>query len=249
MTPDRAHNQRRDGARRDADHEIDRLLDGGLSREQSQDLLRAIRADARACEDLARTRICVERLREPVAAPDLTDAILSRVHLRRRFLPQHGRRLVTVGRVAAAAGLVGAVALASFVQRHAPQVRLAAEPAPVTRFVEAAAPAARPSRRGSAKRSSRFRRRWRAGAGAEPLAARYRPEGQVHFDLSLVRRAERVTPVYTYGMPRAYAVGAPAASDDRSPASAETEFISRFGSLLVILREPPPAIDDSSADD
>lgn len=248
MTPDRAHNQRRDGARRDADHEIDRLLDGGLSREQSQDLLRAIRADARACEDLARTRICVERLREPVAAPDLTDAILSRVHLRRRFLPQHGRRLVTVGRVAAAAGLVGAVALASFVQRHAPQVRLAAEPAPVTRFVEAAAPAA-PEQAGLSQAVESLQASLAAPVRALSLSPRYRPEGQVHFDLSLVRRAERVTPVYTYGMPRAYAVGAPAASDDRSPASAETEFISRFGSLLVILREPPPAIDDSSADD
>lgn len=259
MTPDRKHNQRRDGrGRRESDHAIDRLLDGGLSREQSQELLREIRRDAGACEDLARTRLCLDRLREPVDAPDMTDAILSRAHSRRRFLPQAGRRFVTVGRVAVAAGLVGAVALASFVQRHAPEVRLDEQPAPVTRFVEAAAPAApEPARLGQAVES--LQASIAAPVRTLTLSPRYRPEGQFHFDLSLDRVRE--ADVTTTALPQAFAVGVPfdpqtqlqvdPQAQLRTPleTQAETRLISRFGSLLVILREPPGAIDDQSADE
>jgi len=108
---------------------IDELLDGEASCERSQELFRAIRRDEGASEELARTRIGIERLREPIETPDLSEAILDRVHGRRRFLYGRSRHAVTAGRFAVAAGLVGAVGLASYVQRHAPAVNLGEKPA------------------------------------------------------------------------------------------------------------------------
>lgn len=247
MTPDRGN--RGSAVRRDADHVIDRLLDGGLSREQSQELLRSLRRDSRACEDLARTRICIERLREPVEAPDLTDSILSRVHARRRFLPARGRRLVTVGRCAVAAGVVGAVALASFVQRHAPEVRLAdPTPAPVSRFVEATAPAA-PEQAGLEQAVHSIQASLAAPVRGLSLSPRYRPEGQFHFDLSLERSRAAAARPFSTAFPSSVATAAVPDVEGAAPAEAEAQFISRFGSLLVILREPPAPIDDLSADE
>lgn len=255
MTPDRRHSQRgpeRAGAGRDAERLINRLLDGELSREQSQELLREMRDDARACEELARARICVERLREPIAAPDLSEAILSRVHARRRFVPRRGRRLVTVGRVAIAAGLVGAAALASFVQRHAPGVRLADDPAPVSRFVEATAPGA-DDQAGLNQAVESLQASLAAPVRGLKLSPNFRPESGLHFDLSLERGAGSVAPTYTF-IPRGYAASGPlrldagrfdpAQAEQAAPANPEAQFITRFESLLVILRQPPSAIDD-----
>ena len=153
MTSDRGNN------RAPSDRLIDELLDGGVSAERSQELLRAIRHDAKACEDLARARIGIELLREPVDAPDLSGQILGAVHARRRFLPGRSRRLVTGGRLAVAAGVVGAV--------------------PPRRGAESSRPRSSrsPGRGSRARRWRRSRRRWprrvtrwgsRRGSGPRP---------------------------------------------------------------------------------
>lgn len=224
------------------DRVIDEILDGDLSPERSQALLRGLRHDARACEALARTRIGIERLREPVDAPDLADQILGRVHARRRFLPARARKAVTAGRLAVAAGLVGAVALASFVQRHAPQVRLADDAAPVSRIVSVTEQSTR-DREGLDRAVASIEASLAAPVRSLSLDPHFRPEKAVHFDLSLdrARPAPRVPTA-----PRNLALGAPRPLEEPP---ADSTLISRFGSLLVILREPPPTLDDQSSDD
>ena len=49
------------------------------------------------------------------------------------------------------------------------------------------------------------------------LSPRYRPEAELHFDLSLERRREVVAPVYPSGVPRVFAVGAPVSLEVRAP--------------------------------
>lgn len=243
MTSDRGNN------RAPSDRLIDELLDGGVSAERSQDLLRAIRHDAKACEDLARARIGIELLREPVAAPDLSGQILGAVHARRRFLPGRTRRLVTAGRVAVAAGVVVAVGLASFVQRHVPEVRLADGPAPVSRIVEATGQSGAGPRLAS-QAVETLEASLVSPGRALRLSPRHRPEAGVYFDLSLSRTADGVAHAsgvvagpHAVGVP--IAVGVPARLD---PPGAEgaSPFIRRFGSLLVVLREPRPPLNDVS---
>lgn len=243
MTSDRGNN------RAPSDRLIDELLDGGVSAERSQELLRAIRHDAKACEDLARARIGIELLREPVEAPDLSGQILGAVHARRRFLPGRSRRLVTGGRLAVAAGVVGAVGLASFVQRYVPEVRLADGPAPVGRIVEATEQSV-PGSRLAGQAVETIQASLASPGHALGLSPRFRPEAELHFDLSIERVGERVGGRMDGPMAAGFAA-APRAVGSRivvgapmpvEPPSAEmgSPFISRFGSLLVVLREPPP---------
>ncbi len=238
MTSDRGNN------RAPSDRLIDELLDGGVSAERSQELLRAIRHDAKACEDLARARIGIELLREPVDAPDLSGQILGAVHARRRFLPGRSRRLVTGGRLAVAAGVVGAVGLASFVQRYVPEVRLADAPSPVGRIVEATEQSV-PGSRLAGQAVETIQASLASPGHALGLSPRFRPEAGLHFDLSIQRVGGRMDGSMAAGYapaPRAMGtrivVGAPMPVE---PPDAETgsPFISRFGSLLVVLREPP----------
>ena len=225
------------------DHAIDEILDGDLSPERSHQLLRSLRHDARACEALARTRIGIERLREPVDAPDLTGDILARVHARRRFIPGRARRAVTAGRVAIAAGVVGAVALASFTQRHAPQLRSDDQPTPVSRIVqvtEQSTPAPAQINDAVASLGASIA----APARRLSLQPAYRPEQQLHFDVSLDRSAPTTTR-FEWSDRQAIVVGAPVTFEQPV---ADSTLISRFGSLLVILREPTPPIDDQAAE-
>ncbi len=243
---------------------IDALLDDDLSEERSRQVLRRLRNDPAACEDLARTRIGIERLREPIETPDLSDAILARVHVRRRFLPLRARRMVTAGRVALAAGLVGAVGIASLVQRHVPAVRLADEPAVVTRLVEAAAPEAmdRPALAaqtvetvqaslgsGTGSRSSAH------SAGRLTLSPKIRIGDSLHYDLSIDRvpgvLATSADPevsspigagIVTLGVPTPDLL--PAAQEE---ASASSLLLTRFRPLLMYLREPPGRLETEVA--
>ncbi len=229
---------------------IDELLDGEVSRERSQELLGAIRRDAGASEELARTRIGIDRLREPIETPDLSEVILDRVHGRRRFLPGRSRRMVTAGRLAVAAGVVGAVGLASFVQRHAPQVNLGEQPATVSQLVEATEQTA-PDRPMLAEQAAEtIQASIASPIRALSLSPQIRPDADLHFDLSLDR--PRVVAKVDYTMVRTpILLGVPEKYTYPS-AKIESPFISRFGSLLVILREPQPTSDDqiiSDADD
>ncbi len=223
-------------------------FDGELSNERSHELLAAIRRDAGACEDLARTRIGIERLRGPVEMPDLSEAILTRVHGRRRFLPRRARRLVTAGRFAVAAGVVGAVALGSFVQRQVPEVRLGHGAAPVSRIVEATGQTAVSQPHLAAQTVETIQASLASPMGALSLGPRLRPEAEIHFDLALERGPGVVTASYTLERVP-IVVGAPMASDWPT-AQTESPLISRFGSLLIVLREPQPILgDEPSADD
>lgn len=236
--------------RRRVSEVIDEILDGELPAERREQLLRRVEADPRARAELARTRHTLDMLSEPVETPDLTDAILDRVHARRSFLPERARRRVTVGRMAVAAGLVGAVGIASFAHRHAPAVRLGDGPAPVTRLVEAATP--EPGE--AASLADEAVERIRASVGPAParlsLSPRFAPEALFRTDLGLDRAAPPPDPFNTLAFlprlqaptaSRAIPEGEPDAAAERQLTEAEpsSPLLRRFGPLLGYLREPP----------
>jgi len=80
----------------------------------------------------------MDSLREPVEAPDLTNAILGRVHDERPFLSPGVRSLLWVGRAMAACVAVGAVLGIVLTRRHAPEtVRvISARPAPLSELAD-----------------------------------------------------------------------------------------------------------------
>lgn len=256
---------------------IDALLDGDLSDERSREVLHLIRHDAEACEDLARTRVAVDHLRAPIDVPDMSEAILGKVHARRRFLPRRSRRLVTAGRLAVAAGFIGAIGIASLVQRSVPAVRLADEPTPVTRIVEAAAPKAidRPALTDQTVEKIKAS----LGSGSTgpsvsrlTLSPRIRPGDKLHYDLSIDRESGvvwTITSCDSFGsIPSAagnagtggiaqtasnvVVVGpmASARGNERAePAAADpSPLLSRFRPLMMYLREPPKLTEGDSAD-
>lgn len=127
-----------EGRRDQRERSIDALFDGELSDVQRRKLLADLRDDGEACREIAETRRALQLLRDMPAQPDLSAAILARVHRRRRFVPASWRPAVTVGRAAVAAGLLGVIGLYALVQRHGPSTALAPDPAPVTDLVRGA---------------------------------------------------------------------------------------------------------------
>lgn len=229
------------------DELVDALLDGGLSHADARDAYDRLRRDPAACEDLARIRYTVARLAAPVETPDLTEAILHRVHDRRRFLPRRERRIVTVGRVAVAAGVVAAVGLASFIQRAVPQVNVAEAPAPVGRVVETTGLRADEQPRLMAETVETIRSTLASPVARLSLSPAYRPEEQVRFDVAMPATAAPRPETYAAG---GFSMRALRAQVDRAAGlaatspEAENPFLLRFEPLLVILAEPQPRIDD-----
>lgn len=244
---------------------VDALLDGDLSAQESREALQLIREDAVACEDLARTRIAIHQLREPIDTPDLSIAILDRVHARRRFLPLQSRRFITAGRVGIAAGLVGAIGIASLVQRHVPEVRLNAEPTPVAKLVEAAAP--KPGL--GTELADQTIETIKASLGSTAtdstltrltLSPRLRPDDAWHFDLDLSRESSapwstfiphRHLPTQTLASNEFHMLplGAPVLIEPFELKSAESSpLLHRFEPLMMYLREPPRLIESEAAD-
>jgi hypothetical protein len=136
---------------------------------------------------------------------------------------------------------VGAVALGSFVQRHVPEVRLGEGVAPVSRIVEATGQntGARPGL--GAQAVETIQASLASPMGGLSLSPQIRPEAELHFDLAIDRTAEGVTVGYVVRR-SPIVVGAPVAFD--VPAvRPESPFIKRFGSLLVVLRDPGPVLD------
>lgn len=235
---------------------INDLLDGGLSEEQSREKLRALRSDPLACEELARTRMGVQRLHDPINQPDLSDAILDRVHARRRFLPGRTRRWITAGRVAIAAGFIGAIGLASFVQRAAPEIRLSDEPSAVTKIVNAATPReSKPTAR-VAEAVETFCASLVDTESQQPqrtewarlsLAPRMRPTDNLRFDLAIDRAGTTLresSPGHQSSLMTARAVatvGAPISPLGTTDAARSPLLLSRFEPMLVYLRQPPVA--------
>ncbi len=112
---------------------FDRELDEG-SRER---FFQSLRADLPRCAEVAKTQRLVSMLREPIAAPDLSHAIMGELRDRGAFLPPRTRRLVVVGRWAAAACLAVGVLGIALTQRAAPDaLRLAPVSKPVSELIE-----------------------------------------------------------------------------------------------------------------
>lgn len=235
----------RDDRRRD--ELIQALLDagGGATRADFERL----RTTPGACEELARLRGAVARLTAPVETPDLTDAILDRVDSRRRFLAPRRRRLVTAGRAAVAAGVVGAVGLASFVQRAAPQFQASAPAAPVSRIVEATGGAA-PAETELAERTVDTIQSSLASPVARlSLSPTFRPGQGLKFDLAVpdIPGPPRPQPGAVFAGSYGPESQAPLLRA-QDPATAQPPFIDRFDALLVIFRDPPAQIDDEIAE-
>lgn len=81
----------------------------------------------------------VKSLREPVEAPDLTRAILSRVEAEKPFVDERTRRLVWISRLGFAASLAVAALGVALMHRSAPEwLRLAPQPQPLSDVVATA---------------------------------------------------------------------------------------------------------------
>jgi len=121
----------------DLERRIDALFDRELDSAARREVIGEVRHDAGACEEVARTQRIVSMLREPVESPDVTDDVLARVDRRRGFLTPRLRRMVTVGRLAAALGLVAIVGVTALARRWWPEATtLTPQPAPITAVVE-----------------------------------------------------------------------------------------------------------------
>lgn len=116
---------------------LEELLSRAGSTADRERLLRSLRRDpARAAEADEIDRL-LARFRETDETPDLTQAVLSRVHRRRRFLPAPLRRVVTAGRVVVALALAATAGLIVLVERHVPEGVAPPEAAPVSDLVSA----------------------------------------------------------------------------------------------------------------
>lgn len=253
MTHDRAKSRREDL--------INELLDGSMDREWAREAYESLRGDAAACEDLARLRYAVARLSAPVPAPDLSGEILHQVDLRRRFLSRGRRRLITAGRLGVAAGVVVAVGLASFVQRNVPELRVAEAETPVTRVVESTQHAARGQTQLMETAVESIQSSLASPVARLSLSPTYRPADGLSFDLEIsapsaerVAAARALPPGSASSLATAPAIASlgplntplairPAQSATAGPAH---PFIDRFGPLLVILRDPTPALVDEN---
>lgn len=90
--------------------ELDRFFDGELSREQTAAMLDRLRSDPARMRRFGATQGVVERLREPLQHPDLTDRILHEAEERGAFRrPPFWRRHARTGGLGFAAALAMAV--------------------------------------------------------------------------------------------------------------------------------------------
>lgn len=112
---------------------FDRELDEG-SRERFFGMLRA---DLSRCAQVAKTQRMISMLREPIEGPDLTGRIMATVSRRRGFLPERVRRMVTTGRLAAAACVLLGVLGLAVARRMAPDaLRLEPVSRPLSEVIE-----------------------------------------------------------------------------------------------------------------
>ena len=141
---------------------VDRFFDRELDEGSREKFFGMLRADLSRCAEVAKTQRMISMLRDPVAAPDLTERIMTRVHGRRAFLPERMRKMVKAGRLAAAAVVLLALFGVALAERMRPgTMRLVEEPQPLTELIESG--------------------RSDAAAGAQQLAAavRFRPADAV----------------------------------------------------------------------
>ncbi len=112
---------------------FDRELDEG-SREKFFGMLRA---DLSRCAEVAKTQRMISMLREPMESPDFRDVVLSRIARRGGFLPERIRRMVTAGRLVAAACILTGILGLALVKRMAPDaMRLTPASRPLSDVIE-----------------------------------------------------------------------------------------------------------------
>ena len=92
---------------------IDAVIDGDLDTRAQREILAAARRHPEQRRELAETTELLRAFRTPVAAPDLTDAIVREANRRRRYIPARVQRLVTRSRLAVAASVL--LALTAYV--------------------------------------------------------------------------------------------------------------------------------------
>lgn len=116
---------------------LDRYLDGELGRESAAFRAAFVKRSFR--ERLAEMEEIVSGLGKAPKGPDLTEAILTAVDDRRPFVEKRTRRIVTMGRLAAAASVLLAIGVGVLVERSRPGVlNLKDDPAPLSMVVNAA---------------------------------------------------------------------------------------------------------------
>lgn len=119
------------------DELVDRFFDRELDEGSREKFFKMIRGDLSRCAEVAKTQRIVSMLREPVEAPDLTEAILGEVRRRRGFLPARLRRMVKAGRLAVAASLLLGILGIALANRYAPGVfRLTPRAAPISGVIK-----------------------------------------------------------------------------------------------------------------
>lgn len=130
----------KDQSQRIPDALVDAFFDRELDEASREHFFTAIRGDLRQCARVACTQRMLGALREPLATPDFTDAVMARVAQRRGFLPARLRRMVKVGRLIAAAVILAALLGVAILHRVAPDtVILADQPRPVSNVVTSSA--------------------------------------------------------------------------------------------------------------
>lgn len=116
---------------------VDQFFDRELDEGSRDKFFGMLRGDLARCQEVARTQRIVAMLREPIQAPDLTGRILAQIDQRKGFLPPKLRRIVTGGRlVAAACLLVAALGVAMLNRSHPGLFRLTAAPQPLSNVIE-----------------------------------------------------------------------------------------------------------------
>jgi len=121
--------------RRSREEWVDEFLDRRADDPEARAIFDRLRTDLDACRELASLKRATDALRWQPSAPDLAADILHSVHRRRRFLPARLRRMVTVGRVAVAAGVVFAIGVTALARRHGPDLAFTPEPSHISTLV------------------------------------------------------------------------------------------------------------------
>lgn len=92
----------------DLEQATDRLFDRELTTAERQALSAQLSSDPEALKRFRQTTDALLALREPIETPDVTKAVLARLDERPGFTTRHTRRIITTGRLAVAAALLGA---------------------------------------------------------------------------------------------------------------------------------------------
>ncbi len=104
----------------DLDEAMDRLFDRELSHAEREALSEQLSKHPASLARFRETTDAVMALREPIDTPDVTEAVLASLRERPGFVSQRSRRLITTGRLAVAAALLGAGAGVIVLSEYAP---------------------------------------------------------------------------------------------------------------------------------